>query len=193
MLSEARANLAHANISKARKQEIYEACVLSKLMYGLETTWLRKAERGRLNAFHVKCLRHIHGIPPSYTSRVSNASVLEMARSQHLSVTLTKRQLLLFGKLARQPHDSPPRKLVFKPESVEAQVWTGTRQRGRPRQQWGPSLRKLAVTAAGGEQQLHDALLPTTALTTAAAATRWREIVTSFCATLDIDANIDEM
>ena len=174
----------HANITKRRKQEIYEACVLSKLLYGLETTWLRKPERSRLNAFHIKCLRRIYGILPSYISRVTNATVLEEAGSLHLSTTLAKRQLLLFGKLARQPADSLPRRLVLKPDSIQSQGWTGMRRRGRPRQQWGPSVRQLAVTAAGGEQQLHDVLLRT------ADATRWRDVVTAFCETRELDENI---
>ena len=146
--------------------------MLSKLLYGLETTWLRKPERSRLNAFHVRCLRRIHGIPPSYISRVTNAFVLETAQSQQLSTTLMRRQLLLFGKLARQPDDSLPRRLVFKPASVETQIWPGSRPRGRPRQQWGPSVRKLAVAAAGGEQQLREVLLPVAGISTMAAATQ---------------------
>jgi len=180
----------HANITRARKQEVYEACVLSKLLYGLETTWLRKPERSRLNAFHVKCLRRIHGIPPSYISRVTNAFVLETAHSQQLSTTLMRRQLLLFGKLARQPDDSLPRRLVFKPASVETQVWAGSRQRGRPRQQWGSSVRKLAVAAAGGEQQLRAALLPGAGVSTATAATQWRDTVIAYCAAVPIDGDI---
>ena len=37
----------HANIPKQRKHEIYVACVVSKRLAGLETTWLRKRERAR--------------------------------------------------------------------------------------------------------------------------------------------------
>ena len=68
----------HANISRARKIEIYMACVGSKLMYNLETLWLLKADISRLDAFHVKCLRCICRIPHSYVSRVQNDTVLDL-------------------------------------------------------------------------------------------------------------------
>ena len=31
----------HANISKTRKMQIFEACIVSKILYGLETVWLQ--------------------------------------------------------------------------------------------------------------------------------------------------------
>ena len=41
----------HAVLPKAEKIRIFEACVLSKLLYCLHTAWLNKAELRRLNAF----------------------------------------------------------------------------------------------------------------------------------------------
>ena len=58
----------HANITRDRKIKIYLACVISKLMYCLDSLWLLQADLQRLDAFHTKCLRCILNIPCSYIS-----------------------------------------------------------------------------------------------------------------------------
>ena len=73
----------HANITRKRKQRIFEACVVSKLLYGLESLWLLKADFQKLDAFFASSLRKIAGILPSYWSRVSNFSVLQMMGLRH--------------------------------------------------------------------------------------------------------------
>ena len=65
----------HTSIARARKLKIYEACILSKLLYCLDTVWLTSVEMRKMEAFHHKCLRKIAGVLPSYYSRVSNADV----------------------------------------------------------------------------------------------------------------------
>ena len=44
----------HAALKTDQKLRIYQACVVSKLLYGLHTAFLRKVERGRLDAFHAR-------------------------------------------------------------------------------------------------------------------------------------------
>ena len=56
----------HANITRKRKVALYRSIVVPKLMYNLESLWLNEDGKCRLNAFHVKCLRHICRIAPSY-------------------------------------------------------------------------------------------------------------------------------
>ena len=63
-----------------QKIRIFQACVVSKLLYCLHTMWLNKAKLRKIDGFQAKCLRSILHIPPSYISRVSNATVLQ--RSQ---------------------------------------------------------------------------------------------------------------
>jgi len=65
----------HAGISRKRKCQIYDACIVSKLLYGVQTIWLNKGDRRRLDAVHCMCLRRCCGIPHSYVSRISNAEV----------------------------------------------------------------------------------------------------------------------
>ncbi|CAE8648405.1 unnamed protein product [Polarella glacialis] len=75
----------HAAINKQRKLEIFNACVVSKLMYCIHTAWLNVAERRRLDAFQNKCLRKVMGEEHSFYSRVTNQSILQQAGSQKLS------------------------------------------------------------------------------------------------------------
>ena len=44
------------------KIRIYDACVLSRLLYGSETWTLYSRQDKRLNIFHLRCLRKILGI-----------------------------------------------------------------------------------------------------------------------------------
>ena len=87
----------HAVLPKAEKIRIFEACVLSNLLYCLHTAWLNKAELRRLNAFQAKCFRKILNIPHSFVSRISNKIVLEQSGRQEISSILTYRQVVLFG------------------------------------------------------------------------------------------------
>ena len=126
--------------------EIYMAYVVSKLMYSLETIWLLKNERAKLDAFHVKCLRKIFGIPPSFVSRISNAEVLETAAAPLLSEILASRQAKLYKRLQDQPQQSFARRLVCT-ETGEPRVWHVKRRRGRPRQMWAHSVHKMMASS----------------------------------------------
>ena len=66
---------AHASLPRAKKLQIYQACVVTKLMCCLEGLFLNGAELRKLDAFHHRCLRRIVSIPPSYISRISNSDV----------------------------------------------------------------------------------------------------------------------
>ena len=46
-----------ANILETKKLEIYQACVVTNLMFGLQSVWLNEAELKRLDGFHCRCLR----------------------------------------------------------------------------------------------------------------------------------------
>ena len=60
----------HSSLSTQRKLQIFEACVQTKLLYGLHAAWLRKHGLAKIDSFHVLCLRKILGIPHSYISRI---------------------------------------------------------------------------------------------------------------------------
>jgi len=169
----------HANVTQARKLEVFNACVLSKLLYGLHTAWLNKAERERLDAFHARCLRKIFKIQPSYISHVSNALVWEKARVKPLSHTLLQHQLRYYGHIARLPGDSPVRKTVLQRSDVAPRAFEGQRRRGRPRNTWSNKVYTHALRAAGGMQQLRDQVVH---------PEHWRKCITEYIDGLELSA-----
>ena len=146
----------HSTLSQDRKLRIFEACVLSKLLYALHTAWLNKQETARLDAFHVRCLRKIYGIPHSYISRVSNSSVLETAACERLSCILLKRQLHFLAHIAQKPDEDPARSVMFKASSCILQDRTYQRRRGRPRMTWISEVYKHALRIADNPANLHN-------------------------------------
>ena len=83
----------HANITRARKTQIFNAIVVPKAMYGLEPFLLNQAERARLDAFQAMALRGIFRIPHSMLSHISNVEVRRIAQQNPLSQRLLCHQL----------------------------------------------------------------------------------------------------
>ena len=53
----------HSTLHPQQKIRIFQACVVSKLLYCLHTMWLNKAELRKIDGFQAKCLRSILHIP----------------------------------------------------------------------------------------------------------------------------------
>ena len=123
---------------------MFTACVVQRLLYGLDSAWLNKKLLSKLNGFYCRCLRRILKISPSHISRVSNAYVLQQFQSKSLSHILLYRQLILFGKIARMPDNAVMRKCVFKPQSIDLIV-NHDRKQGRPRNAWATELHKQSL------------------------------------------------
>ena len=156
-----------------------EAFVVSKLLYGLETTWLLKAERERLDGFYARCLRKLLGVAPSFVSRVSNKIVLDRFGARPLSTQLLQRQLLFYGKLAGQANTSLPRSVALEPSDVTPRFWNMRRCVGRPRLRWTSYVFAVAVQVAGGNvAELRQLLLQSPQ------QDEWRARVTSFLKSL---------
>ena len=133
---------AKSSLGWKRKYNIYDSVVLSKLLYSLDSLWLLKADRARLDAFHCRCLRRVLGIPSSYISRVRNDTVLEKASTKPLSQTLLCRQKHLYNKIASYDANSFVKLVLFNADG-SPRTWAVRRKRGRPRQQWASEVRQL--------------------------------------------------
>jgi len=133
----------HSSIGRKRRFAIYDACVLSKLLYSLDSLWLLKADRTRLDAFHAKCVRRLLGIPCSYVSRVSNEDVFQRAGTTKLSDTLLSRQMKLHKKISASAGPSLVRRVLCNSDGTP-KMFTANRKRGRPRQQWGKEVHRLS-------------------------------------------------
>ena len=68
-----------AAVPKIWKLQIFNAMVISQLIYALESLHLTETCFKKLDAFHMRGLRYVFDIKPAYVSRVSNEELLEIA------------------------------------------------------------------------------------------------------------------
>jgi hypothetical protein len=106
------------------KIAVYNACVLSTLLYGSETWVTYARQERRLNSFHLRCLRRILSI--NWQDKVSNKDVLESAKSQSMFAMLSKRRLRWLGHVRRMEDGRLPKDMLY------GQLTSGTRAVGRP-------------------------------------------------------------
>ena len=143
----------HANMSSLFKFQVYMACIVQKLLYGLDGAVLSKTDMKKLDAFHVRCVRRILRISHAYISRVSNKFVLQEMGALPLSQMLQERQLILFGIIYRLPDRSALRQIVFKPGGMQL-IDIENRRVGRPKKAWAPTTLKHALHICDNPAQL---------------------------------------
>jgi len=106
------------------KMRVYQACVLSTLLYGSETWTLYTHQEHCLSAFHMRCLRKILGI--RWQDRIPNKTVLEKAGIPTMYSLLSQRRLRWLGHVARMDDGRIPKDLLY------GELATGSRPVGRP-------------------------------------------------------------
>ena len=106
------------------KTQVYQACVLSTLLYGSESWTLYTRQERRLNTFHLRCLRRILGI--SWQDHIPNSEVLARAGSLSMYALLTKRRLRWLGHVTRMQDGRLPKDILY------GELATGSRPTGRP-------------------------------------------------------------
>jgi hypothetical protein len=106
------------------KLKVYQACVLSTLLYGSETWTTYAKQENRLESFHLRCLRRILNI--SWQDRVTNAAVLEQANSLSMHLLLCQRRLRWLGHVHRMQDGRIPKDMLY------GELATGNRPTGRP-------------------------------------------------------------
>ena len=149
----------HASLGRARKLEIFNALIVSKLRYGTTTLWLNKAERAKLDGFHCRCLRRIAGIPSAYLSRISNDEVRKRTGQLRLSDEILRSQLLYLGRVCAP--DSAP---VLKRAAFHADTFVSTtswyvRRVGRPRQTWVDRVKAEAIRLTGSSARFEELIV----------------------------------
>ena len=106
------------------KIAVYQACVLSTLMYGSECWTLYSRQEQRLNAFHLRCIRRILGI--SWQQHITNDEVLKRAGIPSMFSILAKRRLRWLGHVGRMEDGRIPKDMLY------GELATGSRPAGRP-------------------------------------------------------------
>ena len=93
------------------KMAVYNACVISTLLYGSETWTTYARQERRLNTFHMRSLRHILGI--SWQDKVPNSDVLSRAGLPSIFTLLRQRRLCWLGHVHRMPDGRIPKDLLY--------------------------------------------------------------------------------
>ena len=106
---------------------LVKAMVFPVVMYECESWTIKKAERGRIDAFEVWCWRRLLRVP--WTARRSNQSILkEISPGYSLEGLMLKLKLQYFGHLMRRADSLEKTMMLGKIE--------GKRRRGQQRMRW---------------------------------------------------------
>ena len=111
---------------------MYNAVIVSKLTYGLETLQLVDGLFNRLNAFHIRAIRRILNIPPTFINRdMTNNYVLQQAdrelnkdnagpkrKVKLISDIIKHRQASLLGHVIRSEERDPMEMVSFGNEEL---------------------------------------------------------------------------
>ena len=112
------------DIALPTKVRLVKAMVSPVVMYGCERWTIKKAERRRIDAFELWCLRRLLRIP--WTARRSNQSILKEINPEYsLKGLMLKLKFLYFGHLMQRADSLEKTSMLGKTE--------GKRRRG---QQW---------------------------------------------------------
>ena len=104
------------DLKLSTKKRVYNACVLSVLLYGAECWILLKRHKKRLNTSHHRCIRTIIGISnrQQWSERITMAEVRRIwGDEETVSEKVQKRRLEWLGHLARMPDHSLPKVMLF--------------------------------------------------------------------------------
>ena len=119
------------------KRNIYQACVLSVLLYASECWIPLRKHRRKLDSFHHRCLRTILGISnrQQWAQRITSQEVRRRwGDPATVSEKVTARHLEWLGHLARMPESRTPKRCLF--------GWLPQpRPRGGPRRKWRDVIR----------------------------------------------------
>ena len=111
-------------LSIKTKMAVYNACVISTLLYGSETWTTYARQDRRLNSFHMRCIRRILGI--SWEDKVTNTEVLSRADLPSMFTLLRQRRLRWLGHVRRMDDGRIPKDILY------GELAAGKRATGRP-------------------------------------------------------------
>ena len=121
-------------LTKATKMKVYEACVLSTLLYGSESWTTYSTQEICLETFHMASLRRILGI--KWQDKIPNTQVLEEAGMLSIHSLLCKRRLRWIGHVRRMDDGRIPKDIMF------GQLKVGNRPKGRPRLRYKDAVKR---------------------------------------------------
>ena len=129
---------------------IFEACVLSKLLYCLHTAWLNKAELRRLKAFQAKPFRKIHPALLCEQDLKQDCVGAKRPPGNFKQRDLSPITFYLGEKIAALPFTDVRRPCVFSGQTLRPRTAEQPQPRGRPRNSSGSRVYKLATAVVEG-------------------------------------------
>ena len=141
----------HHGSSKCTKVKVYNACVLTVLLYASETwtTYTRHPRR-----FHQQCLRKILGI--KWEMHISDTEILEMANIGSIEVLISKQQLRWSEHLVRLPNERIPKQIFY------GQLTDGKKLAHKPKKRFKDCLKqtfkKCGINSISWETQAQNRL-----------------------------------
>ena len=128
------------DVRKELKGRIYVALIMSILLHGCETWFLREEENHLIRRFHNACVRAMCRVSMSQVRRhrIRTSTLLKELGLQHAEYYLESRCLRWAGHVARMDMDRLPRMLLTS--------WCpSSRVRGRPRMSFGHTIKKFII------------------------------------------------
>ena len=120
-------------ISLATKIKVYQAIVLTTLLYASETWTVYSRHARKLNHFHTCCLRRL--IRVKWQDKVPDSEVLTRAKLPSIYTLLKKAQVRWAGHVVRMSDKRIPKQLLY------SQLSTGKRPAGGQRKRYKDSLK----------------------------------------------------
>ena len=111
-------------LTENTKLKVYQACVLSTLLYSSESWTTYTRQENCLESFHLHCLRRILGI--TWQDKITNTAVLEKAGSLSMHLMLCQRRMRWLGHVHRMEDGRIPKDILY------GQLALGRRPAGRP-------------------------------------------------------------
>ena len=103
---------------------VYNACVISTLLYGSETWTTYAGQESRFNIFHLRSIRRILGI--SWLDIVTKADVLSRAGLPSMYTLLRQRRVRWLGHVCRMDDGRIPKYILY------GELALGRRTTGHP-------------------------------------------------------------
>ena len=98
-------------LSDNTKIKIYQACVLSTLLYGSESWGTNSIQEKKLNSFHLRCIRRILAI--KWQAKRTTDEVLQQAGIPSLYAILMQRRLRWLGHVRRMEEGRIPQDMLY--------------------------------------------------------------------------------
>ena len=121
-------------LSVRTKVCVYQACVLSTLLYGSESWTTYARQERRLNGFHLRSLRRLLYI--KWQDKVPNTEVLKRAGLMSIPSMLIQRRLRWLGHVHRMETQRLPREILY------GELRDGARRVGRPLLRFKDSIKR---------------------------------------------------